>query len=361
MRFKHATAAGGKNSWKCTLVVTSAHEFSRELENACLNALGRGYFAVLRLYPTYEENWPHLVEILNLQNKNKYEMDEDLNTLRYRKLLMMSGSEQLKAAVIKFFYENWPSLLKQFFLLECLPPMIKASKGKNISYFFSPAEVEEWQSQTYDWPTYCFHHFKDFGTLSTKDAKAIFSKYRKMVHMSIRYGGNEDDTQTCNMAFSKKTKYTKKRQEWLATWMKDRERRRLEGLSEINLYQRRTKEINCRDFINQRLVPNIILENERFIPSLIDGFTPGQRKVIFTCIKRNDQRAVTVAQLAGCVVDQSGYDNGEASLVSTIIALAQDFVGANNINLLLPLGQFGSRFQVSISESFEEFFSNVFF
>lgn len=29
----------------------------------------------------------------------------------------------------------------------------------------------------------------------------------------------------------------------------------------------------------------------------------------------------------------------------TIINLAQDFTGANNINLLLPIGQFGTRLQ----------------
>lgn len=31
--------------------------------------------------------------------------------------------------------------------------------------------------------------------------------------------------------------------------------------------------------------------------------------------------------------------------MSTIIGLAQDFVGTNNINVLLPIGQFGTRLQ----------------
>ena len=33
----------------------------------------------------------------------------------------------------------------------------------------------------------------------------------------------------------------------------------------------------------------------------------------------------------------------QVSLMSTIINLAQDFVGTNNVNLLQPLGQFGTR------------------
>ena len=50
-----------------------------------------------------------------------------------------------------------------------------------------------------------------------------------------------------------------------------------------------------------------------------------------------------MAQLAGSVGEQSAYHHGEASLMGTIINLAQDFVGSNNINLLQPIGQFGTR------------------
>lgn len=31
--------------------------------------------------------------------------------------------------------------------------------------------------------------------------------------------------------------------------------------------------------------------------------------------------------------------------MSTIVGLAQNFVGSNNINLLMPYGQFGTRLQ----------------
>jgi DNA gyrase/topoisomerase IV subunit A len=34
----------------------------------------------------------------------------------------------------------------------------------------------------------------------------------------------------------------------------------------------------------------------------------------------------------------------QVSLMGTIVGLAHDFVGSNNINLLLPIGQFGTRF-----------------
>jgi DNA topoisomerase-2 len=76
---------------------------------------------------------------------------------------------------------------------------------------------------------------------------------------------------------------------------------------------------------------------------LIDGFKPGQRKIIFGCFKRKLTKEMKVAQLAGYIGENSAYHHGEMSLVETIIGMAQNFVGSNNINLLMPNGQFGSR------------------
>jgi DNA topoisomerase-2 len=50
-----------------------------------------------------------------------------------------------------------------------------------------------------------------------------------------------------------------------------------------------------------------------------------------------------VAQLSGYVAEHTAYHHGEASLQGTIINLAQNFVGSNNLNLLEPSGQFGTR------------------
>ena len=68
-----------------------------------------------------------------------------------------------------------------------------------------------------------------------------------------------------------------------------------------------------------------------------------QRKVLFGCFKRKLNNEVKVAQLSGYVAEHSAYHHGEASLQSTIVGMAQDFVGSNNINLLHPSGQFGTR------------------
>jgi hypothetical protein len=75
----------------------------------------------------------------------------------------------------------------------------------------------------------------------------------------------------------------------------------------------------------------------------VDGLKPAQRKVLFSAFKRNLRADIKVAQLAGYVSEHSAYHHGEAALAATIIGMAQDFVGSNNLPLLVPSGQFGTR------------------
>ena len=45
----------------------------------------------------------------------------------------------------------------------------------------------------------------------------------------------------------------------------------------------------------------------------------------------------------GYVSDKTNYHHGENSLYAAIVNMAQNYVGSNNINLLYPSGQFGTR------------------
>lgn len=158
--------------------------------------------------------------------------------------------------------------------------------------------------------------------------------------IKFKYEG-EEDGQNIIMAFSKKC--VDLRKDWLTNHMEETKRRRETGLNERYLYQKDTRAVSFSDFINVELVLFSNYDNVRSIPNMIDGLKPGQRKVMFTCFKRNDKKEVKVAQLGASVAEKSSYHHGEVSLMATIVNLAQDFVGTNNINLLQPRGQFGTR------------------
>ena len=55
--------------------------------------------------------------------------------------------------------------------------------------------------------------------------------------------------------------------------------------------------------------------HDRIVIYFTIGFKPGQRKVIFTCFKRNLVKELKVAQLAGSVAELSAYHHGEVGIL----------------------------------------------
>merc|ERR1712223_458498 len=258
-------------------------------------------------------------------------------------VMIMTDQDQdgshIKGLLINFAHYNWPELLKLPFLEEFITPIVKVTKGSQTISHYSLPEFYEWKNNTENWNTWKIKYYKGLGTSTSNEAKEYFSD---MVRHRIKFLYNsETDGHSINLAFSKKM--IEERKAWLTTWMEEKGRRKALGLDETYLYKKDTKSVTYTDFVNKELVLFSNSDNERSIPCMVDGFKPGQRKVMFTCFKRNDKREAKVAQLAGSVGEMSAYHHGEASLMGTIINLAQNFVGSNNVNLLMPNGQFGTR------------------
>lgn len=350
-----ANLAGTKNSNSCTLILTEG-DSAKSLAVAGLGIVGRDCYGVFPLkgkvlnvreatHKQIMENAEinNLVKIMGLQFKEKYEDIEKIRSLRYGKIMIMTDQDNdgshIKGLLINFFHHFWPSLLKHNLVEEFITPIVKVTKNKQERSFYSIPEFEEWQRETDQWHTWRIKYYKGLGTSTAKEAKEYFADMQRH-RIPFKYEGPEDDA-SINLAFSKKK--IEERKEWLTNWMEEKKRRTEMGLPELYLYGKGTTQVTFNEFINRELILFSFMDNNRSIPSLVDGLKPGQRKVIFTCFKRNDKKEIKVAQLAGSVAELSAYHHGEASLMSTIINLAQNFVGSNNINLLQPIGQFGTR------------------
>lgn len=84
------------------------------------------------------------------------------------------------------------------------------------------------------------------------------------------------------------------------------------------------------------------LEN-RAIPSVIDGFKPTARKIIYIADKvwkTGNEKPLKIFQLGGKIAADAHYHHGDGSLSSAIIGMAQSF--KNSLPLLEEIGQFGS-------------------
>ncbi|PWA84476.1 Topoisomerase II isoform 3 [Artemisia annua] len=97
------------------------------------------------------------------------------------------------------------------------------------------------------------------------------------------------------------------------------------------------------DFINKDFKQYVVADLQRSIPSVMDGLKPDQRKILFYALKKPIVEEIEVIRFNAYVFEHSPYHYREASLVGTIIGMAQKYVGSNNINLLQPNGLFGTR------------------
>ncbi len=141
---------------------------------------------------------------------------------------------------------------------------------------------------------------------------------------------NEPSYQAITLAFAKNRVNDRKE------WVKQRD--------ENLIIENNVKKIPVYDFINKDLIHFSHEDNLRSIPDLIDGLKPSQRKILYGAFKRKlDSEEIKVAQLSGYISEHTGYHHGEASLQGAIINMAQNYCGSNNINLLYPSGNFGTR------------------
>ncbi|CAI5531036.1 unnamed protein product, partial [Closterium sp. Naga37s-1] len=238
----------------------------------------------------------------------------------------------IKGLLINLLHSCWPSLLKHpSFLREFITPIVKATgpRGRTLAFYTIP-EYEAWKrtlgSDARQWKV---KYYKGLGTSTPKEAKEYFAQLDR--HRKDFEWGGEGDGERIEMAFSKKA--VDARKQWLRSY-------------EPGTYLDQTAQrISYSDFVDKELILYSLADNMRSIPSVVDGLKPGQRKILFSCFKRKLHSDIKVAQLAGYVSEHAAYHHGEQSLMSTIVNLAQDFVGSNNVHLLVPSGQFGTRLQ----------------
>ena len=345
-----ANFAGTAKSKDCTLILTEG-DSAKALAVAGLAVVGRDYYGVFPLKgkPLNVRDASHkqimgneemssIVRILGLKFQTEY-TEENIKTLRYGHLMIMADQDHdgshIKGLIINFIHFFWPSLLRvPGFLQQFITPIVKVkARGVEQSFFSMPA-FNTWRSENANVTGVDIKYYKGLGTSTPKEAKEYFSD---LATHQLRFAtikdedaaGASQDSDLIDMAFKKNR--VEDRKNWILSCDQEVGADYSQG------------EVRYADFVNHELVLFSIADCERSIPNMIDGFKTSQRKVLWSCFKRSLKKDVKVAQLVGYVSEQSAYHHGEASLASTIVGLAQNFVGSNNVNLLVPSGQFGTR------------------
>jgi DNA topoisomerase-2 len=338
-KLNDANWAGTKDSAKCTLVLTEG-DSAASSALAGLSVVGRDAYGVFPLRGKMlnvrdasmakvsdNDEITNVKKILGLEAGKVY---SGLDELRYGRVLILADQDvdgsHIKGLLLNVFSTLWPSLFSQDgFISSMATPIIKARKGKEELCFYNITEYDEWRTdeERTGWST---KFFKGLGTSTAAEAQGYF---RDMRVVDFVTDPSSDDSM--DLAFNKKRADDRKR--WL------------EAYDRSQVLRENSGKLTHKQFVDCELIHFSNYDLERSIPSAVDGLKTSQRKILYSCFKRKLTSEIRVAQLAGYVSEHSGYHHGESSLNGAIVCLAQDYVGSNNVNLLQPNGQFGTRLQ----------------
>ncbi len=334
-KLEDANWAGTAKSAECLLLLTEGDSAS-SMAISGLAEIGRDKYGVFPLKGKIlnvkdanvtkiadNEEISNLKKILGLETGKKY---TNIDDLRYGGIMLLTDSDvdgsHIRALLMNLMNTMWPSLIKDFKFVHCMQtPIVKAKRRDEIVSFYNLTDFENWKQ---DNPTgWEIKYYKGLGTSTEEEAKEYFRNMN-----TVTYKFTEMSNEALDLAFNKKR--ADDRKDWLRAY--DRQ----------NILDYKEKEVSYEDFINKELIHFSNYDVDRSIPNMVDGLKISQRKIVYSCFKRNlTSKEIRVAQLAAYVSENSAYHHGEASLQGAIVGLAQDYIGSNNINLLKPNGQFG--------------------
>ena len=349
-----ANKAGTGESLKCTLILTEG-DSAKALAISGLSVVGRDYFGVFPLrgkllnvrdvtMKKISENAEisNLVKIMGLKfNGKKDNLKEDtLKDLRYGRIMIFTDADvdgsHIKGLLINLISIFWPELLEiKGFIISLATPILKVKKGKEVLNFYTMTEFNNWQNAIENVNSWEIKYYKGLGTSTSDEAKEYFTDFEnKNIFYSV--AETEEDIENKELSIDKiELAFDKNRSEDRKVWLK--------SYDKDNIIEQSQKLVLYHEFIDRELIHFSDYDCKRSIPCICDGLKPSLRKILFSCLKKNLKKEIKVAQLAGYVGEKSAYHHGETSLHEAIIGMSQDFVGSNNIELLEPKGQFGSR------------------
>jgi DNA topoisomerase-2 len=276
-----------------------------------------------------------LKKILGLENGRAYESMEDVSQyLRYGKIMIMCDQDtdgsHIKGLCINLFHCEWKSLTQiPGFISFMNTPILRASKAGQTLSFYNNGEYDSWKTSIGDSATsWKIKYFKGLGTSKSEEFKEYFAN-KKIVDFVYEQATSDD---VVDKVFNDKRANDRK------TWL-------IEKYDKDAFLNTSKPNVSYDEFIDRELIHFSNYDCARSIPCAVDGLKISLRKILFASFKRRLTSEIKVAQFSGYVSENSAYHHGEASLNGAIVNMAQNFVGSNNINLLEPNGQFGTRLQ----------------
>lgn len=349
-----ANNSGGKNSTMCTLAICEGDSAKTTIvagiQKGLFGRKGRDWFGILALRgkilnvrnatpKTISENKviQKIIQTLNIKHDVDYTDDKNFKTLDYGTLMCATDQDydgfHIEGLLMNLFHYLFPSILQRSepFFISMKTPIARVIRPKMTDMiFYDELNYKDWLESN-NKKKYKVKYYKGLGTIKPSDVKDVFGE--KMV----KYVPDQNMNDNMVKVFHKK--YSDMRKDWLGIYDPNNVTLCLDKMDKVS-------KVTFSDFINNVFIQFSYADCARNIPNLIDGQKECQRQILYCAKKRKLKytgNTLKVAQLGGYTAEHANYHHGEDNLYDAICGMAQDYPGKNNITLLYPEGQFGSR------------------
>lgn len=344
-----ANYAGYKSG--CTLIISEGESSGGALEKARYSTPnGADFYGVFQLKGKIRnvrkvELEEELKDVVISQFKKAMGLDmrvkytNNTSSLRYDSLLIAADQDvdgfHITGLIINFIHHHWPELLlKDGFIKILRTKFIQFTGPKSLVLdFYSRIEYEKWKAKEGMNIDGKIKVYKGIGNNLNCEMQEYFRNLNEN-YIKISYNPETDDI-LFNEAFGKDTLIRKK-------WIERKFSLEEKSLDKLELSAGQYIDDYVRTFAEANI--------ERMIAGL-DGLKTVQRKILAAALaeSRNKKDGIKVNSLAGKILSDYDYNNGDSSLWGAIVKMAQAWVGKAFVNLLEPKGQFGSRINTKAS------------
>ncbi len=282
----------------------------------------------------------NLIRSLGLKLDTDYTVEANYRKLRYGRILLITDADEdgthIEGLCHNFFHKLFPSLLKREtpFITAMRTPFVRVMlKSGEEKCFYNLQSFREFQLHS----SHLFKgkpkSFKGLGT--STNANVIDSFGEKLVNFVL------DEKTDISMVHAFDDKYADTRKEWILQYDPG-------SIMLIEDEKARYVETTFTDFIETQLIIHSVANCDRCLPHVIDGLKEAQRKVLHVMLREKITHTKTkkISTITGMVTNATEYHHGEPSLIEGTMGMALNFVGSNNVPLLLPEGQYGSRMEL---------------
>lgn len=277
-------------------------------------------------------------------SERKKQGDKEFNTLNYGSIVIcvdqdLDGIGNICSLIMVYFLVFWPDLYKRGFIKRLQTPLIRVympGKDSTVHEFYNEKDFKKWVIETYgsedNIPENVRKNIKYYKGLGGHTPAEVKNMGDNILQNIITLTWDKDVKRIMNLYYGEDTNVRK--DILLTPAIKDYTDKMLDSLKvpASEHFEIETKRFHL-GFMKRKL------------KDACDGFIPSQRKAFAGMRMRTDKYSkIKVYQLTGYVTEKMHYQHGDTSMNETIIKMAQNFTGSNNIPVFVPISDgFGAR------------------